>query len=147
MIHSPAVCVKDTGSARGRGVFAMRRFIANEIVEVSPVVIVMNGAPVVREINLLLFNWSRLVTGKSGLQSAIALGYGSLYNGDNPANMRYEANAEKYELRFIAARDIELGEELTINYSGERGSSFSQNNSWFERMNIKFIGTSDLGRD
>ena len=33
----PAVCVKETNTEKGRGVFALRAFRAGEIVEVSPV--------------------------------------------------------------------------------------------------------------
>ena len=39
-----------------------------------------------------------------------ALGYGSLYNHGNPANMRYEGDDEAKVLRFVAIRAIAAGE-------------------------------------
>jgi hypothetical protein len=69
---------------------------------------------------------------------AIAMGYGGMYNGDNPANMRYESVTEGPRLlqRFIADRGIQAGEELTVNYSGKHGASSSDGNRWFENRGI-----------
>lgn len=69
--------------------------------------------------------------------SALALGYGSLYNHDNPANMRYEVDKEALLLLFIAAKDISPGEELTINYSGESGAAMAEDDWWFGEKKIK----------
>jgi hypothetical protein len=57
---------------------------------------------------------------------AIAMGYGGMYNCDNPANMRYESVTEGARLmqKFVADREIKAGDELTINYSGKSGASF-----------------------
>lgn len=56
-----------------------------------------------------------------GSAHAVALGYGSLFNHDNPASLRYEADPGNLSLRFIATRDIAAGEELTINYNAPQG--------------------------
>jgi hypothetical protein len=61
------------------------------------------------------------------------LGYGSLYNGANPANLRYELDRAGQAISFIAACSIAKGEELTINYSAEDGSAASTSDRWFSR--------------
>lgn len=67
-------------------------------------------------------------------------GYGSLYNGDNPANMRYEAVPEARSLiQFIAVRSISTGEELTVNYSGSNGAAESADDWWFDRRGINRV--------
>jgi len=156
----PDVYVKDTGMPKGRGVFASRRFHANEIVEISPVVVVPHPiattttsrlkAPgitmfrpnpsvkveikFVKEFGVLMFAWDRLA--RIPDTSALALGYGSLYNSANPANMRFEADPAELTLRFIAAREIQADEELTINYNALGGGAESKDQNWFVRMNI-----------
>ena len=68
---------------------------------------------------------------------ALALGYGSLYNSANPSNMRFEADASQLALRFIANQDIDVDEELTINYDGEGGAEW-QDHNWFVENRIEF---------
>ncbi|MDQ4121619.1 MAG: SET domain-containing protein-lysine N-methyltransferase [Acidobacteriota bacterium] len=141
MLTPPNVYVKDTGTAKGRGVFASRAFRKGEIVEISPVVLFQmqyNSLPKV--VKTLVFDWEMLA-GKDR-NHALALGYGSFYNHNNPANMRYEADSENNLLRFIAVRDIDVDEELTINYSAEGGAPISNeenDNNWFEDHKVKPI--------
>lgn len=155
----PAVYVRDTGTSKGRGVFAAKEFHANEVVEIAPVVIVPNfttettttsgttlrpapGIEVqvkvkfVREFKLLLFNWNRLANVPG--TRALALGYGSLYNSANPASMRYDAHPSQLAMRFIADRDIQADEELTVNYDADGGGAEWKDHNWFVRHNIEF---------
>ena len=136
-IHPPSVYVKDTGTASGRGVFASRGFKSGETVEVCPVVVVntlANNLP--EEIACILFGWSYLVTRQAGPRTAVVLGYGSMYNHNNPANMRYEADDRLKTLRFIAVRDIVPDEELTVNYNAYGGGPEWNENKWFEDKGI-----------
>ena len=82
-----------------------------------------------------MFDWG--VLAKVPNTQAFALGYGSMYNHDNPANMRYEANRQNSLLRFISIREINKGEELTVNYNAIGGGTEWDDNNWFDRMNIK----------
>lgn len=59
-------------------------------------------------------------------KSMLLLGNGSIFNHSERANLDYEM-ATKRIVAFVASRDVEKGEELTINY-GE---------NWFEERGIK----------
>ena len=157
-VTPPDVYIKDTGTAKGRGVFASRAFRAGETVEVAPVVVVPHAmittmtlkAPgttvlqqspstrvevrFVREFRLLVFAWDKLANARG--TSALALGYGSLYNSADPANLRFEADPAEMTLRFIATRDTQANEELTINYNAIGGGAEWKDQNWFVRMGI-----------
>jgi hypothetical protein len=81
----------------------------------------------------MVFHWEWLPDGNG--TSALALGYGTLYNHDNPANMRYEVDRQSRLIRFIAVRNISAGEELTVNYSGDEGASIAEDDWWFREKN------------
>jgi hypothetical protein len=135
-ISSPSVYIKETGTAKGRGAYASRAHARGETVEACPVVL-FSGAytAVPEEVRKLLFNWGVLANTDSG--HCLALGYGSLYNHANPANMRYEADAVSRLLRFIAIRDIAADEELTVNYNAVGGGHESEQNTWFTGMGVE----------
>jgi len=130
--------VRDISGPKGLGVFALRDFRPGMLVEVSPVVLLRvpfdSLPPAIQD---RVFNWDDL-TGQTGGAHALPLGYGCLYNGDNPANLRYEAVPEaRTFIQFIAARLISTGEELTVNYSGPKGAAESADDWWFDRRAIK----------
>jgi len=135
-LTAPTGYVRDTGTIKGRGVFASRPLAGGETIEECPVVLfsgVFGSVP--DEVRKLLFNWGVLANAPG--VHCLALGYGSLYNHDNPANMRFEGDAGAGVLRFIAVRDIAQGEELTVNYSSFGGSHESGGESWFTRMGLE----------
>jgi len=127
--------VRDTGTPKGRGVFATRAFAEGELVETAHVVLDGQG------FDRFVFNYSAAMGLGStrGHQASIALGNGSLYNGANPANMRYEADVKAKAIRFIAARDIASGEELTVNYSARDGGPTWPDNWWFDTKQLKML--------
>lgn len=47
---------------------------------------------------------------------ALALGLGSLFNHSDPPNVSFILDTSTDSIRFVTARDIELGEELCIFY-------------------------------
>lgn len=131
----PDVYIADTGTAKGRGVFASRAFLAGQTVEIAPVLVFTPGSEKLPDhISRILFNWGHLV-GSPGPQ-AIAFGYGSLYNHDDLPNLRCEANAVHQQLSFVALRDIAAGEELTINYDGGSGHAAEHEGTWFQRLGV-----------
>jgi hypothetical protein len=135
-IHSPGVYVQHTGTVKGRGAYAAQAFTAGALVETCPVVLLSGSfSSIPEEVRKLLFNWGVL----AGVPAthALALGYGSMYNHQNPANMRYEADAANGTLRFLAIRDIAVGEELTVNYNAVGGGHESQADTWFQGMGVQ----------
>jgi SET domain-containing protein len=120
------VVVRDAGP-RGRGVFATRDLVEGELVESCPVVVVPADqvAHVVETtLHAYHFRWGGL-----GEDSAIALGYGSLYNHSNDPNAMY---VKKYAARlidFVTLRAIAAGDEITVSYNGGVGD---RSPVWFE---------------
>lgn len=137
-IEAPALLIRETGTAKGRGVFASRDFRQGEVVEVAPVLVLKCDFDDLPELlKTYVFDWETL-TGVPRAH-AVALGYGSMYNHANPASLCYQADARTAVMRYVAARDIRRGEELTINYSAEGGTHESPDNNWFERFDIALI--------
>ena len=137
-IAPPRISVRDTCSPRGRGVFAEREFFAGEIVETAPVILLNSGyANLPPEIKAYVFNWGALCG--VGKAHALALGYGGLYNHDNPACLRYEADSENISLKFIATRNIASAEELTINYDNAIGIETKSGSDWFAQLGTQPI--------
>lgn len=52
---------------------------------------------------------------------AIAFGFGSLYNHSYQPNARYVKRIAERTLDYVAIRDIQCGEEITVNYNGRPG--------------------------
>ena len=137
-LEPPSIHLRETGTGKGRGVFAARRFRAGEVVEVCPVILFRKEYKVLhRELKTYVFHWE-VPEGETATQ-ALALGYGSLYNHANPSNLRYETDAAALVMRFIAVRDVADGEELTINYDADGGAHVSEDEWWFEEKGIKLI--------
>ena len=141
-IVAPNVYVKETGTARGRGGYASRAHVAGELVESCPVLLFSGTfAAVPAEVRQILFNWGVLTDGPSC--HCLALGYGSMYNHENPSNMRYEADPETRTLNFFAVRAIGVNEELTINYNSRGGGHESQGDSWFSGHEVQRISSAE----
>lgn len=135
-IFPPEVSMRDTQTAKGRGVFAERNFAPGELVETSAVVLLNTPfADLPVEIQTIAFNWGELCG--IGDCHALALGFGSLYNHDNPASLCYESDPENLALHFFAIREINKGEEFTINYDTPGGFSQAHENDWFQRMKLE----------
>jgi uncharacterized protein len=137
-VNPPNVYVKDTGTPKGRGVFAARTFRAGESIEVCPVILFRKPYETLhKELKTVVFHWP--VPEGSRATQALALGYGSLYNHSNPSSLRYETDTEALLMRFIAVRDIDADEELTINYNADGGAHVSEDEWWFEEKGIELM--------
>ncbi|MBL4744704.1 MAG: SET domain-containing protein-lysine N-methyltransferase, partial [Cycloclasticus sp.] len=123
-LHSADVYIKDTGTIKGRGAFANRDFAEGEIVEQCPIIILLRPYDQLPpRLKTMVFNWGNLAS--TTPSHALALGFGSLYNHDNPANLRYQAVPDDEAINYIATRAIKKDEELTINYNAGGGSHLS----------------------
>ena len=106
--------VKKSG-AKGRGVFSTCMIKKGQIIEICPVIILKNkDRKFVDKTGLYsyYFWW-----GSSKKQTAIALGYGSLYNHSYSPNAVYSKNQKQGIIFFKALRDVIKNEEITINYN------------------------------
>jgi hypothetical protein len=138
-VPGPEVYLQDTGTIKGRGVYARRDFAEGEVIEECAVILFHTPFFMVpAEIKNVVFNWG--VLARTTESSALALGYGSLYNHGEPANMRYMANPQAGTLLYIAARAIKADEELTINYNAIGGGATWGDNNWFDRMQLRPLG-------
>ncbi len=99
---------------RGRGVFCHHDIPADALIEVCPVIVLPKGdLEHVHRSHLhdYYFLWEH-----EG-ETAIALGYGSLYNHAEPNNADYEMHFDERTLHVIATRKIPAGEEICIDYT------------------------------
>lgn len=108
----------------GTGVFAERRFEADEVIERCPVLVV-EGDDADAVVDTVLGNY--VYEWEQGY--ALALGYGSLYNHSHQPSARYEMDYEIDEIHVVARRRIKRGEEITISYNGD---ATDQAPVWFE---------------
>lgn len=99
---------------KGRGVFARKGISCGTVIERVPVVTfdVQEIFNPVRRSKLAeyVYKWGDGVV-------AIALGYGSLYNHSYDPNAAFHSEGPFTQV-FKAIRDIEAGEEITVNYTG-----------------------------
>ena len=107
----------------GRGVFATRLINEGTILERVPVLLipreqVFDESNVARRscrLSWYVYEWGN---GEGDEYVAVALGYGSLYNHSYHPNTFYRRESPD-AIEFVALRQIEADEEITINYNGE----------------------------
>lgn len=95
----------------GRGVFAARRFVEGDVVEVCPTVEVPSSE-VIGTLRDYVFD-----SVNDGAR-VLVLGYGMLYNHSPNPNVEYVQD-EPSTVTFLALRTIRPGDELTIDYGEE----------------------------
>lgn len=99
-------------NGKGRGIFAQKQFAKGEIIERAPVIVIPGVQEDLAD-KTVLYNYCY----EWGGDIALALGYGSLYNHSYQPNAIYTKNLQEMVVEFIALRDIETQEEITINYN------------------------------
>ena len=108
-----------------RGVFARRAFHPGDVIEIAPVILIPNTQRTLIRQTVLenyVFDWG-------GGSTAVALGYGSLYNHAYDPNAHYYQDIDRKTLEFSAIRGIAEGDEITVNYNGSSESSLPM---WFD---------------
>lgn len=112
---------------KGRGIFAQRKISKGETIEEAPVVVIPHSQ--IEHLDRTLLGDYYFVWGADEEEAAIALGLCSLCNHSYEPNAVFRLNRDKLTIEFVAARSIESGEEITINYNGDPGS---KKPIWFE---------------
>ncbi|TWI79440.1 hypothetical protein IQ13_3844 [Lacibacter cauensis] len=101
---------------KGRGVFTEQGIEAGEIIEMAPVIVMSAAERVLLDQTLLhdyIFEW-----GEDKTQCAMALGWIAVYNHSYTSNAEYFMDFEEGWMFIKSVRQIEPGEEITINYNG-----------------------------
>jgi len=101
----------------GRGVFTRKEIPANTVIEVAPVIVMDNNDRKLVDQTLLhdyIFEW-----GEESERCCMALGLVPIYNHSYNSNCEYYMDFESDTILIKTVRDIEKGEELTINYNGD----------------------------
>ncbi|MBE2231290.1 MAG: SET domain-containing protein-lysine N-methyltransferase [Chitinophagaceae bacterium] len=112
----PCLFIAPSGN-RGRGVFTADALEAGVVVEISPVIVMSGEERKLLDQPLLhdyIFEW-----GEDSRQCCMALGYVPVYNHSYTSNCEYDMDYAQQQIRIVAIRDIQAGEELTINYNGD----------------------------
>jgi SET domain-containing protein len=114
--NSLKVYISETGR-KGRGVFAKRKILRDELIERSPVIVIPAEQWATMEASILsnyTFDW-----GENDEHAAVALGYASLYNHSYSPNAALTECLDENVIEVAALSDIEAGEEIVVNYNGE----------------------------
>jgi uncharacterized protein len=108
---TPPTSIRIGDTEHGRGVIATTAIAQGETIEVCPILELAEG-----DASGLLDDYTVSLDGSEGV--ALLLGYGSLYNHADEPNAEYVTVGDLvYE--FVALRDIEAGEQVTISYGEE----------------------------
>jgi len=102
---------------RGRGVFTTESIKKGTLIEIAPV-IVMNAADRINLEKTLLYDYI-FEWGEDQKSAAVGLGYISIYNHAKQPNCIYEMDFEFETITIKTIKDIEVGEELFINYNAD----------------------------
>lgn len=108
---TPPTSIRIGETEHGRGVIAVAAIAKGDTIEVCPILELAEG-----EASGLLDDYTVALDGSSGV--ALLLGYGSLYNHADEPNAEYVELADD-AYSFVALRDIDAGEQVTISYGEE----------------------------
>ncbi len=111
--HSLLIEVKQAAH-KGRGVFARQPIQAGDEIERVPVIVIPRESVLAGALQGGLADYCFVWDDNT---VAVALGYGSLYNHSYEPNARYDDVAPRTKV-YRALRDIQPGEEITVNYNG-----------------------------
>ncbi|MDB4330126.1 SET domain-containing protein-lysine N-methyltransferase [bacterium] len=102
-----------TISKNNRGVFSWKEIKKDQLIEIAPVIILSEDEMMPLYSTLLgsyVFKWW-------GAKSALALGYGSLFNHSEESNVDFELNYKEKTIEFYTTEKIKKGSQLFIDYN------------------------------
>jgi SET domain-containing protein len=109
-------------------VFTIEKIAANTVIEMAPVIIMTNDERKLLDQTLLhdyIFEW-----GENKEQCCMALGWVAVYNHSYESNCEYEMDFGRQTIVVRTVREIEGGEELTVNYNGDWNNNKTV---WFDQ--------------
>jgi uncharacterized protein len=98
------------------------RFYKGDIIAICPIIMLEDSVKAIKTLNDKVFEID-----KNSNMYGVVLGYGTLYRHSQNPNVDFAYNKSTRQMHFIAKRNLEKNEELTINY----GKDY-----WAERMNF-----------
>lgn len=122
-----------------RGMFASRNIKKGETVERCPLILIpyksakerLSRHPLGNKIDSYYYEWDNK-------QWCLPLGYAMLYNHSHTPSMQYNFDYRNTLLNYVAIRDIQKDEELTVNYNGDPKDK-TPIDEWFTEHNGKKI--------
>jgi SET domain-containing protein len=111
----------------GYGIFAREFIPAGELIERCPIIRIEQADFSYLSKTTLqkyLFDWSS----PSSFAAAFVMGYGMVYNHSYTPNAMNKKNWQESSMDHFAIKDIQIGEEITLNYGGEPNSKLEM---WF----------------
>ncbi len=120
----PGLYILET-EEKGRGIYTSIDISAGDIIESAPVIICDSvDTKLIHKTHLhdYYFTWGEK-------ESAIALGYGSLYNHSTDPNAEFILDFDNHSIDFQAIKDIKAGQEITIHYHSDEETDFK---IWFD---------------
>jgi SET domain-containing protein len=115
-MRHPSLFIGQT-ERKGKGVFTSEAIPLDNIIEVAPVIVMPLKDREHLDKTLLhdyIFEW-----GESKEKCCMALGYIPMYNHSYTSNCEYFMDFDTDTIFVKTVREIEAGEELTINYNGD----------------------------
>lgn len=109
--HNSSIRIGES-SLGGRGVFAQNKILKGSAIELAPFIICFRRALD----NTPLLDYYFTIEDEGQLLCAVPMGFGMLYNHSDNAAAHWILDVERREILFLANRDIEADEEITINY-------------------------------
>jgi SET domain-containing protein len=110
-----AVVEVRTTRNKGRGIFALQPIAGGELIERAPALFIPTREWSCLQ-NTILDNYCFRI-GPNQEHTALAMGFGSLYNHSYTPNAVYAVKDQEMIVQFNALRDIRPGEEITVNYN------------------------------
>lgn len=123
LIHKPA-------KSKGLGIFTIAPIQENVMIECSPVLVLKEADRLHIDKTALhdyIFEWK--ANGENLI--CVAWGYLSLYNHSYKSNAEYCMDYETGTMSITSVREIQAGEEITINYNGDWNDATK---IWFETL-------------
>ena len=102
---------------KGRGMFTNELILADTIIEIAPVIVMSAADRILLDKTLLhdyIFEW-----GTDKTQCCMALGFVPIYNHSYESNCEYFMDYETESIMLKTVRNIEINEEVFINYNGD----------------------------
>jgi uncharacterized protein len=114
MIYPPKKVYVKKSPIHGWGVFASEKIFKDELIEESTIL----SLPIEKGESSSLFLDYRFnfPCGPDWIEQVLAMGFGGIYNHSDDSNAYWISDYEKRTFRFIAKRDIEIGEEVFTYY-------------------------------